>query len=89
MSYESNRELLLGTSGEHAEEYAVELGIRERLLSELQQSGKASQATITFRPNQRAVVFQIVQHEGRTYWHAYEGEAQIAHKYFEELISHE
>jgi hypothetical protein len=32
--------LLLGITGTHAEELAVELGIRERLLSELQQSGK-------------------------------------------------
>ena len=89
MEVSSTRPLLLGISGIEAEEYAIELGVRGKLLDQLAESGKASFCSITFRPHQRAVVFHLVKHEGRIYWHAYEGEASQAHSYFEELISDE
>lgn len=80
------RPLLLGTTGEHTEELAVELGIRDKLLESLQRSGKQSFASIIFRPLGRAVMFQLTISGDRAEWEHFEGEAAQVNALYQEVI---
>ncbi|CAA6693015.1 MULTISPECIES: hypothetical protein [unclassified Lentimonas] len=79
--------LLLGITGIHAEELAVELGIRDKLIESLQQSDKPDLASILYRPLGRAVVFQLTTTGDRVEWSHFEGDAKQVHELFQELTA--
>jgi hypothetical protein len=78
-------QLLLGISGTHAEELAVEIGIRDKLIGSLHRSGKQSLASILYRPLGRAVAFRLTASANRVEWESFEGEASQVHQFFQQL----
>jgi hypothetical protein len=81
--------LLLGITGIHAEELAVELGLRDKLLESLQRSDKPDLASIIYRPLGRAVMFQLRVLDDRAEFEYFEGEASQVHAFYQEVISSE
>jgi hypothetical protein len=77
--------LLLGITGIHAEELAVELGLRDKLLESLQRSGKPYLASILYRPLGRAVVFELKRLGDRADFEYFEGEAAQVDAFFQQL----
>jgi hypothetical protein len=82
---DETKPLLLGITGIDAEELAVELAVRDKLLGSFDESGKSSLASILFRPLGRAVVFQLTISGDRVLWESYEGEAAQVHEFFQEV----
>lgn len=79
--------LLLGITGAHAEELAVELGLRDKLLESLQRSDKPDLASIIYRPLGRAVVFQVTTSGDRIEWEYFDGEAAQVREFFQQLTA--